>query len=64
MVLRVEEVKEEMQNLILFQTVTNSDGEFATQLHKILKNKENFIRANEFTFHKIKIFLIEISSSE
>ena len=53
-----------MQNLILFQTVTNSDGEFGSQPHKKLKNKENFIRADEFTFHKIKIFHIKSSSSE
>ena len=53
-----------MQNWILFQTVTNWDGEYGTQLHKKLKNKENFIRADEFTFHKIKIFLIKNSSSE
>ena len=47
-----------------FQTVTNSDREFATQLHKKLKNIENLIRADEFNFHKIEIFLIKISFSE
>ena len=54
-VLRVEEEKEEMQNWILFQTVTNWDREFGPQLHKKLKKKENFIRADEFIFRKIKI---------
>ena len=51
-----------MYNLFLFQTATNSYREFSTQLHKKLKNKENFIRADEFTFHKNKIFLIKSSS--
>ena len=53
-----------MQNLILFQTVTKSAGEFGSQPHKKPKNKENFIRADEFTFQKIKIFLIKSFSSE
>ena len=56
-VFKVEEEKEEMQNLIVFETVTNSDGEFGSERRKKLKNKENFIVAGEFTFHKIKIFL-------
>ena len=60
--LRVEEEKEEMQNWILFQTVTNSDREFVSQPHKKLKNKENFIGADEFIFHKMKIFLRQNSS--
>ena len=50
-----------MQNLILFQTVTNSDGEFRFQWHNKLKNKENFIHAEKFTFDKIKICLIKNS---
>ena len=53
-----------MQNWFLFQTVTNCDGEFVSEKHKKLKNKENFIHANEFNFHKIKIFLIKTSSTE
>ena len=53
-----------MQKLILFQTVTNSDGEFVSQPHKKLKNKENLIHTDEFSFEKMKIFLIKSSSSE
>ena len=53
-----------MQNWILFQTVTNSAGEFGSQPHKKLKNKENLIHADEFSFEKMKIFLIKSSSSE
>ena len=52
---------EKMQNLILFQTDTNSDGEFGSERRKKLKNKANFIVAGEFTFHKIKIFLMKNS---
>ena len=62
--LTVEEEKEEMQKWILFQAVTNSAREFGSQPQKKLKNKENFIRADEFIFHKIKIFHIKNSSSE
>ena len=59
--LRVEQEKEGVQNWILFQTVTNSDREFEIELmlnrtrncHK-LKNKENFIRADEFSFRRRK----------
>ena len=40
-VLRLEEDKEEMQNLILFQTVTNWAREFVSERQKKLKNKEN-----------------------
>ena len=53
-----------MQNWNLFKTVTNSDGEFVSQLHKKLKNKQNWIYADEFTFHKIKILLMKNSSWE
>ena len=53
-----------MQNWFLFQTVTNSHGEFVFERDTKLKNKENLIHADEFTFHKIKIFLIKTSSSE
>ena len=53
-----------MQNLIFFQTVTNSGGEFEPEQQKILKNKENWIDADEFRFDKIKIFLMKNSSSE
>ena len=35
-----------MQNLIVFQTVRNSDGEFFSERQKKLKNKENFILAD------------------
>ena len=53
-----------MQNWILFETVTNSDRKFGSERQKKLKNKENLIRADEFVFHKIKIFLIKNSSSK
>ena len=62
--LRVEEEKEEMQNWILFQTVPNWDREFVSQPHKRLKNKENWIDADEFSFEKMKIFLIKKSCSK
>ena len=39
-----------MQKLILFQTVTNLDGEFVFQPHKKLKIKENLIHTDEFSF--------------
>ena len=48
-----------MQNLIVFQTVTNSDGEFGSERHNRLKNKENLIDAEEFSFDKIKKFWYE-----
>ena len=54
----------DMQNLILFHTVRNSGGEFMSQPQKKLKNKENLIHADEFSFEKMKIFLIKSSSSE
>ena len=41
------EWNKQMQNWILFQTVTNSDREFVSQPHKKLKNKENWIDADE-----------------
>ena len=50
-----------MQNWILFQTVTDSDGEFVSQPDKKLKNKQNFIGADGFSFEKMKIFLIKSS---
>ena len=53
-----------MQNLILFQTVTNPGGEFVSQLHEKLKNKKNLIPADEFTYHKLKIFLMKNSLSK
>ena len=53
-----------MQNLILFHTDANSDGEFMSQAHQKLKNKENLIRADEMSFEKIKIFLMKNSSSK
>ena len=53
-----------MQNLILFQTVTNSGGEFAPERQKKLKHKEHLIHAEEPSFEKMKIFLIKSSSSE
>ena len=45
-----------MQNWILFQTVTTSDGKFVSQPHEKLKNKKNLTPADELTYHKIKIF--------
>ena len=53
-----------MQNLILFQTVTNSDRALVSEPHEKLKNKENLIDADEFNFDKMKIFHIKNSSSE
>ena len=43
-----------MHNWILFQTVTNSNAEFGSERRKKLKTKENSIRAEEFSFDKIK----------
>ena len=37
---------------------------FGFERRKKLKNKENLIHADEFTFHKIKIFLMKNTSSE
>ena len=37
---------EKMQNLILFETVTDSEGEFPSERRKKLKNKEIFILAD------------------
>ena len=59
--LRVEEENEEMQNWILFQSVISSDREFVFEPHKKVKNKENFIRADEFSFEKMKTFLMKNS---
>ena len=53
-----------MQNLIVFQTAINSDGEFWSERQKQLKSKANFIVGDEFTFHKIKVFLMKNSASE
>ena len=53
-----------MQNWILFQTVINSDREFVSEPHKKVKNKENFIRADEFSFEKMKTFLMKNSCWE
>ena len=53
-----------MQNLILLQTDTSSDGEFVSQPHEKLKNKKNLTPADELTYHKIKIFLMKNSSWE
>ena len=52
---------EKMQNLILFETVTDSDGEFWFEWRKKLKNRENLIHADKFTFHKIKVFFMKNS---
>ena len=60
-VVKVKEGEKEMQNWILFQSVTNWDREFGSQLHKKLKNMENFIGADEFIYHKIRIFLFKNS---
>ena len=53
-----------MQIWFLFQTFTNRDGEFVSERQQKLKNNENLIHADEFSFHKMKIFLIKTSSSE
>ena len=53
-----------MQNLILFQTVKNSNAEFEFQWQKKLKNKNNFVHADQFSFEKNKMFLIKNSSSK
>ena len=53
-----------MQNWILFQTVMNIDREFSSQLHKKLKNKENFIRGEDFSFYEMKICLMKDWFSE
>ena len=53
-----------MRNWILFQTDTYSGGEPGSEQQKKLKNKENLIHADEFSFDKIKIFLMKNSSSE
>ena len=50
-----------MQNWILFQTVTNSDGEFRFERNKKLKSQENLNAADELLFYKIKIFLMKNS---
>ena len=47
---REEEQKEEMQNLILFQTVTVSSDEFVFRGEEKMKNKDNFICAEEISF--------------
>ena len=41
-----------MQNLICFQTVTDSNGTFAFKLVESVKNKENFIYVEEFSSWK------------
>ena len=38
--MRIQKEEGDMQNVILFQTVTKSGGEFVYQGHKKLKNKE------------------------
>ena len=53
-----------MQNLIVFQTVTNSDGEFRSEGQKKLENTNNFIRGHELSFQKIEVFLMKNSSWE
>ena len=63
-VVRVEEEKLMMQYLIVFQSVTYSDGEFGSERQKKLKNKENLIHIDDFTFRKIKIFLMKNSLSK
>ena len=39
-----------MQNLICFETVTDSSGEFVFKREKKMKNKDNFICAEEISF--------------
>ena len=64
LVVRIEEETDDIQNVILFQTVANSHGEFVSESKKKLKNKENLIDADEFSFHKIKIVRIKSPSSD
>ena len=61
---RVEQKNEEIQNWILFQTVTNLNAEFECERRKKLKNRENLIHAEEFSLDKIKIFLMKNSLSK
>ena len=63
-VVKVEEEKQTMPNWILFQTDTNSGGEFGSEQQKKLENNTNLIHADEFSFDKIKIFLMKNSSWE
>ena len=56
-VLRVEQEKEGMQNWILFQTVTNSDREFVSQLHKKVKIREIELMLTNSALRKWKFFL-------
>ena len=44
--MRVEQEKEEMQNSILYQTLTNSDKKFLSERQKKLKNNEILIDAD------------------
>ena len=46
-----------MQNLIVFQTVTNSDQESVPERQKKLKNKKNLIHADQLPFDKLKFSL-------
>ena len=39
-----------MKNLIRFQTVTDSSGEFVVEREEKMKNKDNFICAEEISF--------------
>ena len=52
-----------MQNWILVQTVTNLAREFGSQPQKKLKNKQNFIRGEDFSFYEMKMFPLKNWSS-
>ena len=62
--MRVEKEKEEMQNSILCQTVTNLDRKFRFERQKILKTNEILIDADEFSFQKTEVFFIKRSFSK
>ena len=48
--IRVEEQKEEMDNLFFFQTVKDSSGEFVFKGEEEVKNKDNFIYGQALSF--------------
>ena len=48
----IEEGKKEMQHLILFQTVTVLSEEFVFKGEERMKNKDNFICAEDISFRE------------
>ena len=59
-VLRVEQEMEGTQNWILSQTVTNSEREFVSQLHKKVKIREIELMLTNSALRKSKFFLKKI----